>query len=140
MLQKVLTKHRKDPVTDCWIWTDALNTNGYGVVWDPAKQKQCKAHRVAYEELIGPIPDELPLDHLCRNRSCINPAHVQPVTLVAEYRHPLKERGKHTVRMGTSLQEIIFALTERPDIGNVQSVCENGLRIGGKGTRRLMPN
>lgn len=80
MLQKVLSKHRKDPETGCWVWTDALNTNGYGVVWDPEKKRQLKAHRVAYEELVGPIPDALTLDHLCRNRACINPAHTEPVS------------------------------------------------------------
>lgn len=99
MLEKVLTKHRKDAVTGCWLWTDALNTNGYGVVWDPAKQKQSKAHRVAYEELVGAIPDELPIDHLCRNRACINPEHLQPVTLGENVRRgvsPPAQRARQT--------------------------------------------
>lgn len=61
----------------CWIWTGATNGLGYGQFWN---QKQMGAHRWSYESLVGPIPPGLQLDHLCRNRSCVNPAHLEPVT------------------------------------------------------------
>lgn len=66
----------------CWLYTG--NTwKGYGqfgVQQSPGVWKQKKAHRIAYELLVGPIPEGLHLDHLCRVHSCVNPAHLEPVT------------------------------------------------------------
>lgn len=62
---------------NCWLWTGAIDTRGYGTYWKP---KHARAHRVSYEALIGPIPAGLDLDHLCRVRSCVNPHHLEPVT------------------------------------------------------------
>jgi hypothetical protein len=67
----------------CWIYAGYIDVKGYGVVysWDGKKELRYKAHRVMYENIIGTIPGELPLDHLCRVRACINPTHLEPVTL-----------------------------------------------------------
>lgn len=65
----------------CWIWTASLATNGYGRFYpDPDGVRGVPAHRFAYEDLVGPIPDGLDLDHLCRNRACVKPSHLEPVT------------------------------------------------------------
>jgi len=65
--------------TDCWTW-QGPKTNGYGVIGLGGRGgATVRTHRVAYELLIGPIPDGLHLDHLCRNRACCNPAHLEPV-------------------------------------------------------------
>ena len=65
----------------CWLWTGACSRRGYGAILAdfPDRRMLC-AHRAAYEMLVGPIPDGLQLDHLCRNRPCVNPAHLEPVT------------------------------------------------------------
>lgn len=64
----------------CWIWTGSINANGYGQTGGSKTQLLSRlAHRVAYVLLAGPIPEGLTLDHLCRKRSCVNPAHLDPV-------------------------------------------------------------
>lgn len=62
-----------DKSNSCWEWTGS-RVNGYG------RYKNDPAHRYVYELLIGPIPAGLQLDHLCRNRACVNPDHLEPVT------------------------------------------------------------
>lgn len=68
----------------CWIWTGARSNTGYGIAEQPCScgeaSKPRPAHRVVYEALVGPIPDGLQLDHLCRTRACVNPVHLDPVT------------------------------------------------------------
>jgi hypothetical protein len=61
------------------MWTAGAIAQGYGG-FHPAKGVMVLAHRYAYEALIGPIPAGLVIDHLCRVRRCVNPAHLEPVT------------------------------------------------------------
>ena len=62
----------------CMVWTASLKSNGYGQFH--IEGKNLYAHRVAYLWLVGPIPDGLQLDHLCRNRKCVAPDHLEAVT------------------------------------------------------------
>ena len=66
------------PMSGCWHWTAAGTGNGYGQIFFDGKVRM--AHRVSYEVLVSPIPDGLQIDHLCRNRGCCNPTHLEPVT------------------------------------------------------------
>ncbi len=67
----------------CWLWTSAQDGRGYGTFGRPGGRQRShnlRAHRVAYELLVGPIPAGLEIDHLCRVPLCVNPAHLEPVT------------------------------------------------------------
>lgn len=68
----------------CWEWQGAASSAGYGKIMTGSRsdgsRRYAPAHRWAYEFCVGPIPDGLQLDHLCRNPSCVNPDHLEPVT------------------------------------------------------------
>lgn len=72
-------RHIEISATGCWIWTGRLNRNGYGRAAIGGREPV--AHRAIYEAVIGPIPIGHVLDHLCRNRPCVNPWHMEPVTV-----------------------------------------------------------
>lgn len=65
--------------TGCWLWLAGL-VEGYGRFRTSTPRANRPAHRLAYEALVGPVPDDLVIDHLCRVRRCVNPAHLEPVT------------------------------------------------------------
>ena len=77
-MDRFWSKVDKTPETECWHWTSAITTEGYGQFWFNRRPRL--AHRLAYEMLVGPIPEGLVIDHLCRVRHCVNPAHMEPVT------------------------------------------------------------
>jgi hypothetical protein len=68
----------------CWQWTASVTSKGYGMVSVSGTSR--RAHRVAYELLIRRIPEGLQIDHLCRNTSCVNPAHMELVTAAENLR------------------------------------------------------
>jgi hypothetical protein len=84
----------------CWIWLRGKLKEGYGQFWNG--EKTVMAHRFAYELLVGPIPEGLEPDHLCRNPSCVNPAHLEPVTPLENRRrgmnpYAMKRRQTHCI-------------------------------------------
>lgn len=62
----------------CWVWTASKMRNGYGQI--VIRRKHRAAHRAAYEDAFGPVDRTLDIDHLCRNRACCNPTHLEAVT------------------------------------------------------------
>lgn len=65
-------------MSECVEWGGFRNSDGYGI--RTVNRRRMRAHRAAYEEEVGPIPEGLVLDHLCGNRACINVEHLEPVT------------------------------------------------------------
>lgn len=88
--KRFLARVEVDLQTGCWEWTGHLNWNDYGKLggkW---------AHRVGYEIFVGPIPDGLHLDHLCRNKRCVYHGHLEPVTQAENNRRQWRARGLAT--------------------------------------------
>lgn len=67
-----------DTSGDCWEWQGAVDPNGYGRFHIDGRM--LGAHRVTYQMLVGEIPEGRDLDHLCRNRRCVRPSHLEPVS------------------------------------------------------------
>lgn len=80
------------PTGFCWEWIGGLDV-GYGF-FALTHDIKVGAHRWAYEHLVGPIPEGLHIDHLCRNRQCVNPDHLEPVTLEENTRRMHAVRGR----------------------------------------------
>jgi hypothetical protein len=82
LMQRVMEKISPEPFSGCWLWMAALGDGGYGITGEGRRGDSVTllVHRVTYENLIGPIPPDLELDHLCRVRCCCNPHHLEPVT------------------------------------------------------------
>ncbi|WP_159795743.1 HNH endonuclease signature motif containing protein [Puerhibacterium puerhi] len=73
-----------EPTGFCWNWAAGRDRDGYGRFG--LNRVSVLAHRVAYEALVGPIPAGHHLDHLCRNKTCVNPDHLEPVTAAENMR------------------------------------------------------
>ena len=73
-----LEYHREVDENGCWVWPGAKQPNGYGRITVGGRARF--VHRVAYVEFVGPIPDGLVVDHVCRNRACFNPEHLRCCT------------------------------------------------------------
>jgi hypothetical protein len=84
-----------DASGDCWEWTGYTDQDGYGRVGVGRRvdQRTIPAHRYAWELMVGPIPEGLEIDHLCFNRPCVNPDHLEPVT------HTENMRRRHLAMM-----------------------------------------
>jgi hypothetical protein len=79
-LERFMAKVHPEPNSGCWLWMGGAKATGYGRFSLPDSTTPI-AHRIAYEHFVGPIARGLTLDHLCRVRSCVNPRHLEAVTL-----------------------------------------------------------
>jgi hypothetical protein len=82
------------PMTGCWLWTGSISKGGYAFFG--MKDTVCYAHRVSYQSLVGVIPAKFHIDHLCRVRCCVNPAHLEPVTHAENLRRGDNVQSKKT--------------------------------------------
>ena len=99
----------------CWAWRGAMMKNGYGRFFSPVgndTHRVVLAHRWSYEYHVAPIPDGLQIDHLCRNRWCVNPYHLEPVTNAVNSR-----RAQSLTHCKSGLHEFTEANTIREATG-----------------------
>lgn len=76
---RIMEKIKVDD-NECWLWQGAITGQGYAYVNRGRRLGAVRAHRALYEIEVGPVPEGLDLDHLCRVRHCVNPQHLEPVT------------------------------------------------------------
>lgn len=101
----------------CWVWTGPLNPEKYGS-WsapvDASGRRRCTTlvYLAAYESIIGPVPDGLVLDHLCRVRRCCNPAHLEPVTPAVN-----SQRGETGHARGRQMAALTHCRNGHPFVG-----------------------
>ena len=94
---------RIEKTATCWNWTGP-KVSGYGIVYvkpsptESPKTPNMVAHRIAYELTVGAIPPTLTLDHLCRNRACVNPDHLEPVEFAVNVRRGVSFAAKHAAK------------------------------------------
>lgn len=77
-IERFHSKIEVDPESGCWLWTAGINKWGYSKFKVDGRTRA--GHRWSYEEFVGPIPEGLQIDHLCRVRRCVNPEHLEAVT------------------------------------------------------------
>ena len=106
----------------CWIWAGSRDRGGYGML--RIDRVRHWAHRLAYEEWVGAIPDGLEIDHLCRRHDCVNPKHLEPVTHRENMRRGISPAA-HALRFDRCIHghEFDDANTYRPPGNPGRRIC-----------------
>lgn len=120
----------------CWLWTDSASGTGYGYLGIGGRSgRRCQAHRLVYELVVGPIPEGLQIDHICRVRRCVRPDHLRVVTqrenLLAGEGVSAKNAVKTECKRGHPLESYV------PGKSRQCRVCQNLLDRQRRKLRRL---
>ena len=90
VLDRILARIEREG--ECWIFAGSKHPQGYGQVHNPGGSRL--VHVIVYQRMIGPVPEDMELDHLCRREACCNPAHLEPVTHGENVRRGRSDGGR----------------------------------------------
>lgn len=110
-LEEFWRRIEPEPMSGCWLWLGTIDHLGYGHF--SLAGKQWLAHRLSFEVARGPIPVGLSIDHKCRQRSCVNPSHLEAVPLAVNIRRGFNAT-KTTCRFGHPLDEFTKGKKRKP--------------------------
>jgi hypothetical protein len=136
MLRKTVAFEDKimyEALTGCWLWTGSISSGGYGRHWSNGFKY---AHRISWEMSKGLIPGGMTIDHLCRNRACVNPDHMEVVTAIVNTLRgsgpTADNRRKTHCAHGHAYTEenTIYYTNRRSKSGTLRRVCRNCTRRG----------
>ena len=133
---RIREKIELDPDTGCWLWTGKIGRTGDVVRgYLSINNRTTLAYRASYEAFIGPIPEGLELDHLCRRPLCVNPKHLEPVTHAENQR---RGRGSvtHCIR-GHAFDDKNTVILHNKALGKTQRTCRICLNARAKDYNKL---
>lgn len=124
MIDTFMDKIIPIPESGCWAWLGPVNNDGYGALY--SNRKTHMAHRFFYEQIKGNIPKNMVLDHKCRVRSCVNPDHLEPVTLKENVR-----RGKRGIILQTHCKrghelnkDTVWIAKRLSNVSGIERICK----------------
>jgi hypothetical protein len=117
-LARMESRITRDLATGCWNWDRIGTPGGYGIIG--IRGRRTVAHRGVWELLRGPVPEGMDLDHLCRNRLCVNPDHLEVVTRSTNLRRGFEARG---CKNGHAFNHDDFSIVRRAD-GVIERRCK----------------
>lgn len=149
-IDKLAARMKIDAETGCWLWQGA-SRNNYGTIW--VDGRCLTSHRVAYELLVGPVPDGMDVDHVChsedltcqggatcRHRLCFNPDHLEPVTRRENAHRGRGLHGQTHCKYGHELTpENTYAIMEGRWVRRRCRICESARRLRRRRNRASQP-
>jgi hypothetical protein len=112
---------RVEKTKDCWLWIGHVGVYGYGY-FGPRFRTTFLAHRYSYALAFGPIPDKMSIDHLCCNRLCVNPAHLEAIS-------PSENSRRVRLRSQAHAVAVIRELLARPQDPDVRARAEEIIAV-----------